>query len=139
MVNNRDHVQAIRDELESHGAVWLGIEHGGKHDKCRFRWNGVEQFYVVPISLSDNRRGTLNAVTELRRILGVKRAVKKNRGKKRRRDVCRRDEVKLGKITIKPDPFAVLANHPVAVDYSTASERFWRLPELWCMNLEDSQ
>lgn len=79
MPNTNPTARTVIAELESLGATVLGFEHGGKHDRVYYRWRGREQFYVLSSSSSD-WRAPRKAKSGLRRILGVRPVVRRQRG-----------------------------------------------------------
>lgn len=72
-----DYTRAVLAELATHGVTEYDIEDGRKHRKLRFIFGGKPILYVMPKSPSD-WRASLNAVSDLRRIMGVDRLVVKN-------------------------------------------------------------
>lgn len=82
--NLRDTLTA---EIEAHGGEVLRVEIT-KHQRIVFMWQGREMFYVASVTTSDWRAAE-NALTDLRRQMGVKRLVHKSTRPKRRRDQCR--------------------------------------------------
>ena len=109
-----DYEQAIRDELEIHGAVVTRIRAGGKHRRIYFEWDGQEQFYTFAVSPSDHR-AMENARSGIRKMLGVKRQVHKNPENKTR--TRNRTEPKASPdLACEPaaNPFDALAEHPAA-------------------------
>lgn len=102
---------ALIEELKLHGVKEYEIDRTGKHDKLRFRWQGKTLMHVFPKSASDSYRGLLNSLSDLRKSLGVSRIVRKSETrveKIRRKPVAPVSAEKLT-ITVKPDPFTVLA------------------------------
>jgi len=105
-----DAVETVTRELEVHGVTEWTVEQG-KHPKIRFVFNGQSLMFVVPASPSDAYHGPDNSLTDLRRLMGVKRVIApKRQGPKRQRN---RTEAKVGladlSFSVRPDPFASLA------------------------------
>lgn len=65
------HIEPIADFLRNAGAEQIHLEHGGKHPRLVYTWQGRERFYVVPVSPGDTYRGTKNAISDLRHALGL--------------------------------------------------------------------
>ncbi|MGI9489050.1 MAG: type II toxin-antitoxin system HicA family toxin [Geminicoccaceae bacterium] len=108
-MSRRDHIDALTRELENYGATHVRVEQGGKHHRLVFTHDGKERFYVVPGTPSD-RRGTLNALADIRHILGVRRTLAKSGRPKRRKPRARSEPMEDLTLTVKPDPFACLPN-----------------------------
>lgn len=85
------------------------VDDTGKHMKLRFRWNGQQLMQVYPRSPSDSQRGLLNCLSDLRKQMGVKRDIKKSAAPKRRTRRHATVAPLPTTITVKADPFAVLA------------------------------
>jgi hypothetical protein len=73
----KDYIRAVKAELAAHGVAEYQIDDGRKHKKLRFSWQGKDVLYVMPKSPSD-WRASMNAVSDLRRLMGVDRLVVKN-------------------------------------------------------------
>jgi hypothetical protein len=96
-------------ELQSHGVTDYYLDDQGKHYKLRFVWQGKSLMHVFPRSPSDGRRGLLNCLSDLRKQLGTRRIIQKSaRDHKRRKRRLHLPEPPLT-LTVKDDPFAVLA------------------------------
>lgn len=96
-------------EIQSHGVENYAVDDTGKHMKLRFRWNGQQLMQVYPRSPSDSQRGLLNCLSDLRKQMGVKRDIKKSAAPKRRTRRHATVAPLPTTITVKADPFAVLA------------------------------
>lgn len=109
----RELAQAIEDTLLENGIEQWNITADGKHNKYRFQWNGREQIFMASSTPSD-WRCWMNAVSDLRRVLGVKRKVHKNPAN-RQRSYRKRVETlpKMPKVTIRPDPWEKLKERKV--------------------------
>lgn len=62
-------LSAILAELEAANVRVVSVEIN-KHVKVRFMVGGAERLYVCPASPSDSRRGTINALSDIRRMIG---------------------------------------------------------------------
>ena len=105
-------LDSLIDELARAGITRWAVEHGGKHPKLRFSFDGRDLCIVYPGSSSDHR-AQANAVSFLRRILGVRRApppnptkLPPNPGHRARRQTISPPPAQ---ISARPDPFAALA------------------------------
>ena len=87
---NNPVLDALRGELASIGGDFLRIEHGSKHPRLYFRYQGKEMFYVFPGSTGDSRRARYNAVTDLRKLCNVERKPSAPRQQKPRRSTPKR-------------------------------------------------
>ena len=112
MTRARDMTAALVAELEAHGATEIEREiTGGAHQVLRFKWRGRERSFFYPFSPSDGQRATKNALTELRKVLGVKRIITKSGKPKQRKLRGVREPVKVPRlkhIPPKPHPFEKL-------------------------------
>lgn len=75
--NSKRIAEALIAVLTKAGACDVQIVQGGKHPRVSYVWNGNSGFYVFSGTPSDSRRGTKNAVCELRKILGLTEPVKR--------------------------------------------------------------
>ena len=57
--------------LETSGAEHVHMTMGRKHPRVVFEWKGEEMFYVLPGTPGDTLRGAKNAISDLRRMLGL--------------------------------------------------------------------
>lgn len=80
------HQRGIVEWLRETGAEGVHIAQSGKHPRVFFRWRGDERSYVLPSSPGDTLRGQVNAIADLRRILGLV-SNKRRVGERRRRKV----------------------------------------------------
>jgi hypothetical protein len=83
-----DHIKTILAFLRENGAADIRIEHGGKHPHIRWVSDGRPHLYVTSATLSDRRRATKKALSNLRHMLGLIRPVKRigeRRSKRHRR------------------------------------------------------
>lgn len=104
-----DAVEIVTQELRTHGVTEWTVE-PGNHPKIRFIFNGKPLMFVVAGTSSDTYRGPDNCLTELRRVMGVKKvAPPKRQGPKRQRN---RTEAKVRladlSFSVRPDPFTSL-------------------------------
>ena len=63
--------RATKAYLLDLGATDVSLEHGGKHAKILFCWNGRSLFVVMSGSPSDNARGEMNLRKDIRKTIGV--------------------------------------------------------------------
>lgn len=97
------------EELQAHGVTEWTVEHRGKYPQLRFDWKGRRLICPFAISPSDSAHGAANALSCLRKLMGVKRIPeKKSDGHKRKRN--RVEAVPDLSITVRPDPWTVLGN-----------------------------
>lgn len=105
-----DPVEIITKELQLHGVTEWRVDRHSNHPKVLFTFNGKPMMYVAPSSPSD-RLGWRNALTSLRKMMGVKRLITKSKAPKRRRN---RTETKISltdlSFSVRPDPFANLSS-----------------------------
>jgi len=123
MTTYREHGQALIAELESHGIRDAWIDLDGKHARVRFALKGQNRFFVFPKSSSD-RRGLQNSLTDLRKLIGVRRPTKKSTRGKRQRNRVEAPVTSLSLTVPGGDPFEGLRR---AVDPLEAA--LWRLEE----------
>jgi hypothetical protein len=69
----RPHLRAVIKFLRQAGAHNVRIEYGSKHPRCYYSWLNKETFYVLPNSPGDAYHGQRNAISDLRRRLGLGR------------------------------------------------------------------
>ena len=69
----RSHLRVVIKFLRQAGAHNVRIEYGSKHPRCCYSWLNKETFYVLPNSPGDAYRGQRNAISDLRRRLGIGR------------------------------------------------------------------
>lgn len=123
-----DAVDVIVQELQRQGVTAWEIDYHHNHPKIRFVHNGKPMMFVVPGSPSDVR-GWQNSLTDLRKMMGVKRIITKSSGPKRRRN---RTETKVAladlSFTVKPDPFASLSIVADRMKYEI--QHAWRAGEM---------
>lgn len=112
--------------LEQAGVTDYRVEQGRKHRKLRFVHDGRERLYVFSTSPSD-RRSTVNAVTDLRAILGVRR--ERRDGSRRRRLTIARAVKAPETITILPDPWEALRDLRDAMEWERAKESYHLAPK----------
>lgn len=109
-----DCLNALLTELNHQGITDFAVEHGGKHWKVRIVHGGRLYRAVCPVSSSD-WRAPRNAVSDLRRSLGLERVIRKSGRRKRKgrkrpaaeRGPCPTPAAPLA--PVKPDPWAALA------------------------------
>lgn len=78
----QDQIQAVIAELQRHGIKGRLVKQKRGHPRIYFTQDGQERFYVLPNSGSDSRRGTQNALADVRRMIGVSGAKPKSSRKK---------------------------------------------------------
>lgn len=99
----------LLEEIKSHGVTDWFLDESGKHNKLRFDWNGGKIMHVFPKTPSD-QRGVLNSVSDLRRQMNVRRVIRKSEDRGRRRPVAPASPKPPDTITVRPSPFAALAD-----------------------------
>lgn len=102
------HLEALTAELRRHGVTEWTVDTSHPHPRLYFTWQGRRRFVVYPSSTSDARRGAVNAVTTLRRLLGVRRIKTPTSARKTRVKAPDRLPPPPTQITVRPDPWAVL-------------------------------
>lgn len=124
-------IEAVRDELEKHGARFLRVEAGGRHARIIYEWQGAERFKVVTGSVA--KTGSCeNAREDIRHALGVVGGPKRIGNRRRKRARLRYNEALAPeRISIKADPFGVVINSPIGpavreYQLQVAFRRFWR-------------
>lgn len=96
-------------EALSHGATEVRVTVGRKHRRLRFSFRGETKFYVFPGSTGDGMRAVHNALSDLRRLMGVKRVTNHSASPRRRRMDAPEREPCVPRLTMRPDPMAVLS------------------------------
>lgn len=105
---SENYADILTDELSAHGVKRWEVEVNHKHPQLHFEWNGKEMMFVFPNTPSD-RRGRLNALTDLRKIMGVRRVIHKSATPHRRKTRTVVSIPALGEFTIRANPFDALA------------------------------
>lgn len=113
MTKRRDaYTQAAECELEHWTGVDCRFDVTGKHRRALLSFNGRERFVVFPSSPSDNARGPLNFLTDLRvelRALGARRVERTPLTERRKRNVAAPRQTPTPEITDpRPDGWAPL-------------------------------
>ena len=75
---------AVMGELKKAGATDVHMTKRRVHNRVYYTHNSETRFYVVPSTVSD-RRAKLNAVAEIRRILGVTPVTRNKKDKQKKR------------------------------------------------------
>jgi hypothetical protein len=101
------YLTALMAELHIQGATDVVVDPSHPHPRVCFTWNGAKRFYVTGATPSD-RRGLCNALTSLRRFLGVRRVVRKSLAPRRRKRCGDSVPKPPETFTIAPDPWRVL-------------------------------
>lgn len=108
--------RAIIAFLKNTGAGDINIENGGKHPRIRYTWEGCSRFYVIPGTPGDARRGTQQALSDLRRLMGLTNTEKRIGERRTHRKRAARPGVQLPEtITVPLDPMVGLWKHPHVV------------------------
>lgn len=69
--------EALIAEIRAHGVKTWRIDKAGRaHPRLMFEFAGRPLMYVMPNTPSD-KHGVLNALSDLRRLMGVKRIIRK--------------------------------------------------------------
>jgi hypothetical protein len=80
------YIAALTAVIKAHGGTNYAVEHGGKHPRLVFWPEGQRLTYVFPATPSDHR-GIHNALSNLHRLMGVRRQLHKSaRPRPRRRN-----------------------------------------------------
>ena len=113
MTKHRDaFTLATERELEHWPEVHHRFEFSKKHRRVVISWNGRERFVIFPTSASDNIRGPLSHVTNLRvelRALGARRVERTPLTERRKRNVAAPRPTPTPEITDpRPDGWAQL-------------------------------
>lgn len=106
-MSHADYHKRIIAGLSEMGCDDIRYEIGGKHGKMRFTFRGQEYQIPVPILPSESRRSVLNNLTEVRRMLGIRRPVHKS-GISRQNDTAPRRRPQPPELTPLPDPWEPL-------------------------------
>lgn len=104
----QDYIAVIADELKLHGVRSWDLDVHHKHPQIHFEWNGRSMMFVVPNTPSDSR-GHLNALSDVRRMMGVRRRIYKSSRVPKARN---RTSVFLSfptEFTVRPNPLDGLA------------------------------
>lgn len=106
-MSHADYHKRIMTALSEMGCDNISYEKGGKHGRMCFTFRGQE--YAVPVSdtPSETRRSLLNKMSEIRRMLGIKRPVHKS-GISRQKDTAPRRRPEPPELTPLPDPWEPL-------------------------------
>jgi hypothetical protein len=124
--------------LREAGADAVRMEMGGKHARVVFEWRGREQFYVLPGTPSDSRRGAKNSISDIRHMLGLVVREKQVGTRRVHRIRAPQQSPALGTIGSLPDWRPTILSHP-AVDL--AAQLDFAFLNLWreCMRRAGSQ
>lgn len=98
MKGHRDHHEAIAAFLREHSVAYE-VEHGGKHVKYRF----PDGRCFTTASTPSDWRATMNALTDLRRMLGIRRVIVHSAHAPRKRNKVR--VLEMPSVTVMPDPW----------------------------------
>lgn len=122
----RGYAKEIIAELDRHG-IPARYEHSSRHARIYFERKGKEQFYVIPASPSDSARGLLNAMADIRRLAGIRKAKTEATPRPKRRPSKRIKMVIVEPPAVTPgaDPWTpYLASLPPA-DLSALASTMW--------------
>ncbi len=106
--------QTLISELATHGVTDWWIDRDHPHPQLHFVWQSRPLMYVMSSTPSD-RRAHLNAVSDLRRLMGVRRVVHKSERPKRQKSRAIRIPA-LGSFTVRANPMNVLAPMNAAME-----------------------
>lgn len=98
------YVPALVEELRINGVNDYHFDNKGRHNKLRFCCNGQSHLLVFPKTPSDSYRGVRNCLSDLRRLLGVR--------KQRPKPVVREPKIME---RLPPEPPRVVAPPPVII------------------------
>lgn len=65
----REYLAGIEAEVERWHGASVAFEHGGKHERAVISFAGRSRTVIFPTSPSDSRRGLLNSLSDVRRLL----------------------------------------------------------------------
>lgn len=102
-----DYGELLVEEIRSHGVVSWEIDRHHKHPQLHFDWNGAPLMFVFPSTPSDSR-GHLNALSDIRRLMGVRRLVRKSTSPPKRHTRTITLSA-LSEFTVRPNPLNALA------------------------------
>lgn len=85
MASNRTYIEALERELGLHGVTSWAVKPSRRgHPRLCFEWHGRSVRFAFPGTPSDNKgSGLENCLSELRRVMQVKRVTKHSRAPKR--------------------------------------------------------
>ncbi len=107
MNGKKEYAAELLDELQRHGICDAFVEQHSAHPRIRFTHNGRPMFFVFPSSPSDMRgRGLDNALSDLRRLIGVKKIVHKSTAPPKKRNKTSPETALT--FSIKPNPLQSL-------------------------------
>lgn len=102
-----DYAAPLLAELRAHGVTDAAIHRPRRgHPQIRFTWQGRRMFFVFAGTPSD-ARGQDNALSDLRRLLGVKRIIHKSTAPAKKRN--RTEAPIVLTFATRPDPLLALA------------------------------
>lgn len=102
-------LEALTTELQAHGVTEWRVTRRSKHPAIEFSWHDGTLRYVYAGTSSD-RRSADNAVSDLRRMMGVKRVVVKSEAPKRMRNRTTSKKTITLETFARDNPLAVLAD-----------------------------
>jgi len=104
----RDMITAVETELRKAGVTWTRDDKS-RHLKYTITVGDQTRLFTCAATPSD-RRAHLNALTDLRRVLGIKRVVHKNpENRKKKAPTKLVSAAKMPTVTVRPDPMQALA------------------------------
>jgi hypothetical protein len=101
-----DYAARLIAELEAHDVHTYHVDRARPHPQLRFEFNGRKLIYTFPASPS-SREGIHNAISQLRRIMGVARIIKKSTSPPKKRNKTQPHEVLT--FATKPNPLLKLS------------------------------
>jgi len=107
-VGSNEYADALIAELARAGITEHTIEQGGKHPRLIYHQDGKRRMYVFPASPSD-RRGLINAVTDIRRHLGIAAPKRAKSARPAKTRIIRDDAPMPTSFSVRPDPLAMLS------------------------------
>lgn len=122
----RGYAKEIIAELDRHG-IPARFEHSSKHARIYFEREGKEQFYVIPTSPSDSFRGLANALSEVRRLAGIRKAKTPSapRSKRRPSKRIKMTIVEAPAVTPGADPWTPYLACLSPADLGTLASTMW--------------
>jgi len=124
-----DYRNALLAELARAGVTEYEFQYGGKHPRIVFWHNGKRVMYVYPASPSDTNRGILNAVSGIRKLLGLAAPARGKSDRPPKARIRRDAPAPVLESFACADPFAKLAEWkpPSRFIWTRRTSREWRV------------
>ena len=69
----REHLREIVAYIHRAGGTNVHVAHGGKHKRVTFQWGGRDWLFITSCTPADNYFAAVQAVADIRRMLGLSR------------------------------------------------------------------